>query len=93
MADKKLSRRVVGLRYEPGAGLPRVVLKGGGDQADAVLKQVRRTGGPVVVKDESLVKQLYRLPVDAEIGRDLFELVAILLVHVFAIDEKNKGES
>jgi hypothetical protein len=36
------------------------------------------------------LEALYCLPVDGEIGRELFDLVAALLVHVFAIDDLAK---
>jgi len=84
-------KKVVGIQYKKGQGLPKVILKGGGRLADEILARQQKLKEPVVVKDEALVSQLYKLPVDAEISRDLFELVAILLVHVFAIDEKNRG--
>jgi type III secretion system FlhB-like substrate exporter len=45
-----------------------------------------------VVRDPELVEQLYRLPMDGHIGPELFQLVATLLAHVFAIDEKLRGE-
>ena len=35
-----------------------------------------------------MLDKLYRLPIDAEIGPDLFHVVAILLSHVFSIEEK-----
>ena len=86
------NKRVVGLKYEPGEGLPQVILKGSGALADEIVEQARRSRGPQVVQDEKLLKQLYRLPIDAEIGAELFHLVAMLLAHVFAVEEKLKGE-
>jgi len=84
-------QRVVGLRYEPDDGaLPQVVLKGAGPLAEELL--ARRIGlgtrSPPVVKDAALVDALYRLPVDGAIGPELFEAVAALLVHVFAVEAK-----
>ncbi len=83
-------KRVVGLQYEPGAGLPQVILKGSGHLAEEILRQRGLLEGPPVIKDKELLDKLYRLPMDAEIGSDLFHLVAILLAHVFAIEEKMK---
>ena len=85
-------KKVVGLRYEPGEGLPQVVVKGSGQLADAILRKRDAVDGPVVVKDAQLLEQLYRLPMDAQIGPELFQLVAALLVHVFAIEQKLKEE-
>lgn len=81
-------QRVVGIKYETGKGLPRVILKGCGEKAREIIDYGRRTNGPPLVEDEKLLEQLYRLPMDAEIGPELYELVAALLVHVYAIEEK-----
>lgn len=89
MADEG-PNKVVGLKYEPDQGLPRVILKGGGKLAEEIIAAGKRMDGPPLVKDERLLEALYRLPVDGEIGQELFELVAALLVHVFAIDELAK---
>lgn len=83
--------RVVGLAYEPGQGLPKVVLKGSGAAADEIVEQGRRQTVPVV-NDEQLLDALFRLPTDAEIGPDLFHLVAALLVHVYAVDRQMKED-
>ena len=89
MADEG-PNKVVGLKYEPDLGLPRVILKGGGKLAEEIIAAGERMDGPPLVKDERLLEALYRLPVEGEIGPELFELVAALLVHVFAIDELAK---
>jgi type III secretion system FlhB-like substrate exporter len=82
--------KVVGLKYEPGQGLPRVILKGSGTLAEEIIKAGKQIENQPLVKDEQLLEALYRLPVDGEIGRELFDLVAALLVHVYAIDEMVK---
>lgn len=81
--------RVVGLAYEPGEGLPHIVLKGAGPLADEVLDRGRRIGAPVV-HDRELLERLFRLPTDSEIGPELFRIVAVILAHVFALNEKRK---
>lgn len=83
-------KKVVGLQYEPGVGLPQVILKGSGYLAEEILRQRNPVNGPQVIQDKELLDKLYRLPMDAEIGPDLFHLVAVLLAHVFAIEEKMK---
>ena len=80
--------RVVGIKYEVGEGLPRVILKGSGEQAREIIDYGKRTQGPPLVEDKDLLEQLYRLPMDAEIGAELYELVAALLVYIYAIEEK-----
>jgi len=93
--DEQVLKRVVGLRYEPGEdSLPEVILKGAGPLADELL--ARRSGAgnrPPVVKDEALLDALYRLPIDSAIGPELFQAVAVLLAHVFAVEAKLKGRN
>lgn len=88
METQDSKKKVVGLSYEPGKGLPKVILKGYGNLADEILSRRSLSNGPQVVRNDELVEQLYRLPMDAEIGPELFHLVARLLVHVFSIEEK-----
>lgn len=87
--NKEGNTKIVGLKYTKGEGLPKVIVKGSGKRAEEILS-ARGSEGPIVVKDKKLAEQLYRLPIDAEIGRDLFELVAILLVHVYSLDSRLK---
>jgi type III secretion system FlhB-like substrate exporter len=83
--DKLL--RVVGVSYELGDFAPTVVLKSAGVGAEAVLDAARRSGdAPPVVRDPTLVQQLYRIPVDGEVGRELFPVMATLLAHVVQLD-------
>ncbi len=86
-------KKVVGLRYEPQEGPPQVIVKGSGKMADEILRQRHPVDGPMVVKDAELLEQLYRLPMDAQIGPELFQVVAALLAHVFTIEQKMKEES
>ena len=86
MTDEKL-QRVVGVSYEPGEMAPTVVLKGAGIAAESVLDAARRSSEPPpVVRDAALVDQLYRIPIDAPIGRELFPVMATLLAHVVQLD-------
>lgn len=95
MADENgngMPKRVVGLRYEPDEGLPEVILKGAGPLAEELLR-VRMTRGPMLVKNEALLDALYRLPLDSAIGPELYQAVAALLAHVFAVDGKMRGQT
>ncbi len=84
--DDKI-QRVVGVSYEPGEMAPTVVLKSAGVGADAVLDAARRSGSaPPVVRDAALVDQLYRIPIDTPVGRELFPVLATLLAHVVQLD-------
>jgi type III secretion system FlhB-like substrate exporter len=52
-----------------------------------VLDAARRSSEPPpVVRDAALVDQLYRIPIDAPIGRELFPVMATLLAHVVHLD-------
>jgi type III secretion system FlhB-like substrate exporter len=86
--------KIVGLRYEPADGLPQVILKASGRAAEEALRErMRMVAAPPVVRNQALLEQLYRLPVDGRIGPELFQVVAILLAHVLSIDAKLKGDS
>jgi flagellar biosynthesis protein len=87
------AKKVVGLKYEAGEGLPQVVVKGSGPAAEEILRRRDASGGPPVVQDSALAAQLYRLPMDAPIGPELFELVAALLAHVFSLEQQEKEGS
>jgi len=93
MNNRSAPQKVVGLAFEARDELPRVVVKGCGEAAERILRERDWLHGPGVVKDPQLLEQLYRLPMDGTIGPELFQLVAILLTHVFAIEERLRGES
>lgn len=80
-------QRVVGVSYEQGDLAPTVVLKSAGVGAEAVLSAARELREPPpVVRDAALVDQLYRIPVDGAVGRELFPVMATLLAHVVQLD-------
>jgi flagellar biosynthesis protein len=86
-------RRVVGLKYDPDAGgLPQVILKGAGPLAEQILARRRARVGAHVVRNEALLQSLYRLPLDAQIGPELFHVVAVILAHVLALEAQLKTE-
>ena len=84
-------RRVVALSYQPGDGVPRLVCKAVGAQAEEVLRENRNRYQKRVVKNEALLRRLYQLPLQGEIGLDLYEVVALLLVHVFEVEANIYG--
>jgi len=43
-----------------------------------------------IARDPELVAQLYRVPADGAIARDLFPIMAALLIHVLHIDGKRQ---
>jgi len=91
MIEKK-ENKVVGLKYELGEGLPAVILKGSGETADSIIDLAKKIQGPEIVEDKELLKKLYRMPIDAEISPELYDLVALVLAHVFTVEEKFKKD-
>jgi len=87
---KDESKKVVGLKYSPGEGLPKVILKGSGKIAEEILNNRNSINSHNVYQNEELAKKLYRLPIDAEITKDTYEIVALVLAHVFAVNQKLK---
>ena len=81
-----MKQRVVGVSYDLEDAAPTVILKGAGAEARAILDRARQSTDVAVVKDPQLVHELYRLPLDAPIGRELFPVMAALLAHVFHLD-------
>jgi type III secretion system FlhB-like substrate exporter len=78
--------RVIGIGYELDEAAPTVVLKGAGAEAEAVLARARQSGDVRIVRDAALAEQLYRVPIDAPIGRELFPVMAVLLAEVLELD-------
>jgi len=87
------NKKLVGLKYEQNKGLPKVIVKGNGRAAEEIMKRNNQNSKVPVVENKKLVDELYKLPIDADIGAELFGLVAALLVHVYAIESKYKEES
>ncbi|ROH85894.1 hypothetical protein ED236_09190 [Pseudomethylobacillus aquaticus] len=86
-------KKIVGLAYKKEqAKLPSVILKASGLFADKVVQEFHNESQPhKLIKDGKLVDRLFSLPTESEISADLYELVAILLVHVYAVEAKLKG--
>jgi len=91
--DPDSPKKVVGLQYLPVNGLPQVIFKGCGPIAEKILRQRDTKRSHRVIRDQALLDRLYRLPVDSFVGADLFGLVAVVLAHVFAVDEHLKGKN
>ena len=68
------------------------MLKGVGPTANIIKKEfTKKNESYRIVEDKELVGKLFRLPTESEISPDLYELVALLLVHVYRIEAKLKG--
>lgn len=81
-------KKVVGVSYDLEDSAPAVIVKGVGAEAEAAVERARDADIPIV-KDPQLVRELYKVPLDAPIGKDLFQVMAALLAHVIYIDRKS----
>jgi flagellar biosynthesis protein len=81
-------RQAVALRYRSGQDpAPRVVAKGRGHVADAILDIARREN-VAVREDASLVEVLGKLDLDQVIPPELYEVLAKLLAWVYEQDRR-----
>ncbi len=88
MADDRERRRAVALHYEAGKDLaPRIVAKGEGHVADAII-EIARQHGVHIREDRELVAVLAKLDLDTVIPPELYRAVAALLVFVYRLSGK-----
>jgi type III secretion system FlhB-like substrate exporter len=85
--------RVVGVSFRAADSVPVAMLKGAGEQAQAVLDGARTGDTVPIVKDSKLVNALYRIPMDTPIGRELFPVMAALIAHVMRIDQVQEQQN
>ncbi len=85
-------RRVVGVNCDLEQPAPVVVVKGAGAEAEAIVAQAREADVQVF-RDAALVEQLYRVPIDAAVGRELFAVMASLLAHVLMVDRERQEKA
>ncbi|TAM90144.1 MAG: hypothetical protein EPN41_02250 [Candidimonas sp.] len=93
-ADNAAEKRpsAVALRYDPAWRAPRLVAKGYGPVAQAIIESARAHG--VVVTDApELVGLLMRVEIDREIPPDLYVAVAQLLVWLERVDRQASGRA
>ena len=90
---KELSRQMaVALGYEPDKMLaPKVLAKGRGEVAKAILKVAREAGIPVK-EDSDLAQVLEKLDIDAEIPPELYKVVAEVLAFVYRMSGEAKKQ-
>jgi type III secretion system FlhB-like substrate exporter len=81
-----MTDRVVGVSCDLEDAAPTVILKGAGAEAQAILQRARQRETVAVIEDPQLVRELYRVPIDAPIGRELFPVMAAVLAHIIRID-------
>lgn len=79
-------RQAVALRYEAHEDAPRVVAKGYGDIADAIIARAKEHDLPVHGEPE-LVRLLAQVDLDAHIPPSLYVAVAELLAWVYELEQ------
>lgn len=85
-----MTDKVVGISYDMQEPAPTVILKAAGPEAQVVLDRAQRLGDVRVVKDPELLRELYRVPLDNPIGRELFPVMAALLAHIIRLDQEQR---
>lgn len=76
---------------------PTVMLKASGEHVAPILSAARAAGDIPIVHDAALAEELYRVPIDAPIGREpgmgqLFPVMAVLLAQVLDLDQLTATE-
>jgi flagellar biosynthesis protein len=80
--------RAVAIRYEPDEdGAPRVMAKGRGWQAEAIIELARASGVPIH-EDRALVEVLSKLDLEQEIPPEFYQIVAEILAFVYRMNGK-----
>jgi flagellar biosynthesis protein FlhB len=79
-------QKVIGISFGPEASVPTVVLKAAGADADAVLTRAKSEVPVPTVHMPELADRLYRTAIDAPIDKELFPVMAALLVQVMKSD-------
>lgn len=77
------SKKVIALRYEKQRdAAPRIVARGAGDVAEAILRSASQHDVPIV-QNEPLVGALLNLEIGSVIPEDLYTAVAEVLAYVY----------
>jgi type III secretion system FlhB-like substrate exporter len=83
---------VIGIGFNLQDPAPTVLLKGSGEQVAPILCAAEAADIPIV-RDAALAEQLYRVPIDAPVGRELFPVMAVLLAQVLDLDQATEESS
>ncbi|MDN5344823.1 MAG: flagellar biosynthesis protein [Clostridia bacterium] len=90
MTPQDKVKKVVALRYNDDLDqVPRVVASGKGQIADKIIAKARETGIPVY-RDSDLAEMLAGLAIGSAIPVELYQVVAEVLVFIYALDQGAK---
>ena len=81
-------KRAVAMAYRAEDGAPRVVAKGGGATAEAIISLARESG-VYVHQSPELVNLLMQIDLDSEIPPELYQAVAEILAWLYSLDQKS----
>jgi len=79
------------MAYSPEDGAPRVIAKGSGINAEAIIS-VANESGVYVHQSPELVNLLMQVDLDNEIPPELYQVVAELLAWLYSLDQKMQSE-
>lgn len=92
MKDFDRQRQAVALAYGAGDGSPRVVAKGKGHLADAIIEKAKEAG-VYVHESRELVSVLMQVDLDQHIPPELYIAVAELLAWLYHLEQKGAGNA
>ncbi len=85
MDEPDMGKRAIALRYEEGTYAPKVVAKGRGILAEAIIARAR-DAGVYVHESPALVSLLMQVDMDQYIPPDLYRAVAELLAWLYQLE-------
>ena len=89
MTDSQKTKRAIGLKYDGGdkKNAPKVVVKGYGDLAEAIIAMAEETG-ILIHEDPYLSEVLATLDVGQDIPESLYYVIAELLAYSYVLQGK-----
>jgi len=78
------------MAYRAEDGAPRIVAKGGGTTAEAIIS-LAREHGVYVHQSPELVNLLMRIDLDSEIPPELYQAVAEILAWLYQLDQNSSS--
>lgn len=87
MNNNENEKQAAALKYSEEDNAPRVVALGKRETAQRIIDTAKESGVPVY-ENEALAKSLNKLNLGQEIPRELYEIVAQVLVYIAEMDSK-----
>ncbi|HHW61665.1 MAG TPA: flagellar biosynthesis protein FlhB [Syntrophomonadaceae bacterium] len=91
MTEKRERAQAVALRYNPEQDTaPLITAKGQGYLAERI-EQIARESGVPIRQDEEMAEYLMALDLYTQIPPELYTVVAEILAHIYAMDQRYRG--